>query len=239
MADEFTFGVYIPSYGRARRGVVTGKWFENPHYVVRKSQKNEYKKAGFPNIIAVDDDEIDDYAPVFNWIVDNAKEDVVAIVDDDVKNFMYRLEYNYQIEDMETCQAEFERLAQLIWDLDLGLAFGTATPTPYGYTSEIGWFGIPGAFKVVNRKKIKSRMDPDIPRAQDIDYVLQELLNNRVCLCARWLVDTPYEDKETNTSGSRYNQADIETSTAIMKSRWGKYFRYNEEKNTPIITIER
>lgn len=236
---DFTFGVYIPSYNRYERGMITGKLFEHPIHVVRKSQEEQYKEHGFTNVISVDDELVDGYSDVYNWIVSNANEDVIAIVDDDVKNFMYRLEYNYPIEDVETCQSEFERLAQLIWDLDLGLAFGSATPTPYVYTSEFGWFGIPGAFKIVNRKCIKAKMDTDLPRNTDIDYVLQELLKNRVCLNAKYLVDNPYNDRSTNTSGSTYNSNAIEASVDMMKLRWGKYFDYNANKNVPYIRVQR
>jgi len=236
---NFTFGVYIPSVGRYERGVITGKWFENPKHIVRKSQEQLYINAGFPNVIGVEDEEINQYSKVYNWIVDNAEEDVVAIVDDDVKNFIYRLERNYSIDDVETCQAEFERLAQLIYDLDIGVAFGSATPTPYVYTSEFGWYGIPGAFKVVNRKCIKARMDTELPRNTDIDYVLTELLLNRVCLNAKYLVDNPQEDDITNTTGSSYNREDIAASVEMMKAKWGKYFDYNANKNVPKILVNR
>lgn len=239
MADEFTFGVYIPSYSREKRGVVTGKLFENPKHVVRKSQEQAYLDAGFKNVIGVEDSLIGGYAKVYNWIVDNAEEDVIAIVDDDVKNFIYRLDINYPIDSVERCQAEFERLAQFLWDLDLGLAFGSATPTPYVYTSEFGWYGIPGAFKVVNRRCIKARMDEKLPRNTDIDYVLQELLHNRVCLNAKYLVDNPVEDRLTNTTGSTYNPRAIAASVEMMNLKWGRHFSYNEKRNVPYIVVER
>lgn len=151
---------------------------------------------------------------------------------------MYRLDYNYVIDDVETCQAEFERLAQLVYDLGIGLAFGSATAVPYDYTSEFGWLGIPGAFKIVNRKQIKARM-VSMPRNVDIDYVLQELLKNRICLNAKYLVDVPYKDKDTNKSGSSYDAAAIESSVQIMKAKWGKYFSYNFKKNVPHINVHR
>ena len=237
--DEFTFGVYIPTCGRYGRGMITGKLFESPKHVVRKSEEQAYADAGFVNIVAVEDKEIAGYAPVYNWIVDNAEEDVIVICDDDVKNFIYRTDTNVPITDVETCQAEFERLGQLIWDLDLGIAFGSATPTPYVYTSEFGWYGIPGAFKVVNRRCVKARMDTLLQRNTDIDYVLQELLKNRVCLNAKYLCDNPFEDDTTNTSGSKYNPTAIAASVEMMESRWGRHFSYNSKKNVPMIHVER
>ena len=236
---EFTFGVYIPTTKRYSRGVITGKWFLEPKHVVRESEKKLYEDAGFQNIIAVEDTLICSYSKVYNWIVKNAEEDVVVIADDDVKAFVYMLDYNYPIPDALTCQAEFERLGQLLLDLNIGLAFGPATPTPYNYTAEFRWSGIPGAFKVVNRKAIKAKMDTMLYRNTDIDYVLQELLKNRICLNANYLVDNPVEDDITNTTGANYNVAGINASVEIMKSRWGMYFSYNSKKNVPRIQVKR
>ena len=81
---DFTFGVYIPSYNRYARGMITGKLFEDPKHVVRKSQEKQYAEHGFKNIVSVDDRLVDGYSDVYNWIVENVEADVIAIVDDDV-----------------------------------------------------------------------------------------------------------------------------------------------------------
>lgn len=237
--NEITIGVYIPSVGRAERGMITGKLFESPKHIVRKSQEQEYKKMGFINVIGVEDNEIDGYGDVFNWIVENAKEDIIVIADDDIKAFSYLLERAYRIEDVETVQAEFERIGQILYDLDIGLAYGPATPAWYNYTCEFSFFGIPGAFKVINRKALKAKMDSELPRCTDIDFVLQELLLNRITLSVKWLVDSPYEDSTTSTSGSTYNAKGIQQAVEIMKARWGKYFSYNMKKNIPRIRVQR
>lgn len=237
--DEFSFGVYIISYNRASRGVITAKHFENPKHVVRKSQRDDYVAAGFENVISVDDDEIDNYDKAYNWVVDNSLEDVVAVVDDDISSFIYRLDTSKKIEDPMIVQAEFERLAQILHDLEIGLAFGPATPVPYGYTSEFGFLGIPGAFKIVNKACIKSRLDDSIPRNSDIDYVLNELLENRICLDAKYLCDIPKDDGDTFTSGSLYSMNDIVSSVEIMQAKWGRYFQYNLNKNVPKIMVQR
>lgn len=234
-----TFGVYIPSYNRSARGVVTGKLFENPHYVVRQSQKELYEKEGFPNVIGVEDEKVNRYSKVFNWIIENATEDIILIIDDDVKGMKYRLDSVEKIEDVETIQAEFERIGQMLWDLDLGLAFGTATAVPWSYTSEFRFSGVPGAFKLINRKKLKARMEYTFPRNVDIDFVLQEVLKNRICLNALYICGDPYIDKLTNTTGSRYNQDSIKASVEMMKLKWGKYFGYNFNSNVPKIFVKR
>lgn len=239
MEDEITFGVYIPSYKRYKRGVITGKLFENPKHVIRESQAQQYIDAGFPNVISVPDNEVRSYSRVYNWIVDNAEEDIVAIIDDDVKSFSYRLDKNYEFNSVDTVQAEFERLAQIIYDLGIGVAFTTATAVPWGYTSEFRWSGIPGAFKIVNRSKVRAVMDTTLPKHVDIDYVLQELVYNRICLNALYIVDNAYNDDSTNVSGSNYDSKMISASSDIMAARWGKYFSYDYKHNKPSILVKR
>ena len=131
---EFTFGVYIISVGRAKRGPITAKHFLEYTHVVRKSQEQEYIDNGFQNVWGIEDDLINGYDKVFNYLVDYAKDDVIAIVDDDVAQFLYREKDTVPIESPETVQAEFERIAQMLVDLRIGLAFGPPTAVPYNYT---------------------------------------------------------------------------------------------------------
>ncbi|MCI9507989.1 MAG: hypothetical protein HFF62_15745 [Oscillospiraceae bacterium] len=224
---EFTFGVYIISVGRAKRGPITAKHFLEYTHVVRKSQEQEYIDNGFQNVWGIEDELINGYDKVFNYLVDYAKDDVIAIVDDDIAQFLYREKDTVPIESPETVQAEFERIAQMLVDLRLGLAFGPPTAVPYNYTSEWSWTGMPGAFKLINRACIKARMDPKIWRNIDVDYVLQETLHNRICLDAKWLCCKDYVDKETHTSGSLYTYDDVQASLEVMKLRWGRYFDYS------------
>lgn len=224
---EFAFGVYIISHGRAASGPITAKNFETYKHVVRKSEEEEYAKNGFENILAIEDSLIDSYAKVFNYLQDNAEEDVIAIVDDDINYFEYREKETVPIESPETVQAEFERLAQMVYDLRIGLAYGPPTDTPYNYTSEFAWTGMPGAFKIVNRSCIKARMDPKADRNVDVDYVLQELLENRICLSAKWLCDKAFMEKNANVTGSRYTSDQLISSLELMKLRWGRYINYS------------
>ena len=237
--NEFTFKVYIISARRYSRGMITAKNFIDYCHVVRESEKEMYIKHGFNNVIAFPDEDINRYSKVFNYLVDNAPEDVIAIVDDDIDYFQYRNPFSKKIKDPEIVQSEFERLAQMIYDLDLGLAFGTPNASPYMYTGEFSWSGIPGAWKIVNRKHIKAKMDSAVYRNVDIDYVLQEVLKNRICLCARYLCAKGKRDKITNATGSVYSKSDIDNSIDEMKIRWGKYFQYNEKKNVPKIIARR
>ena len=79
------FGIYIPSYKRAAT-ISTHRLLEYYKVVVRNSEETEYLKA-IPkeNLIAVPDEEINNIVKVVNWIVDNSEEDVIAMIDDDMR----------------------------------------------------------------------------------------------------------------------------------------------------------
>lgn len=239
MADEFTFHVYIISSGRASRGPITAKNFLEYTHIVRKSQEADYIANGFENVVGVEDSKIRGYDRVFNYVVENAKEDVVAIVDDDIDYFQYRRDETYKIESAETVQAEFERLAQIIYDLDIGLAFNSPNGAPYKYTKEFAFVGMPSACKIVNRKAIKAKMNENINRNLDVDYVLQELLVNRICLNPKYIVLKEHPvDKLTRVTGTVCSYDDINHSLETMKLRWGAYFGYERINIKPIVYIK-
>lgn len=91
--EEVSLGIYIPSYKRAKT-CITHKWLENYRYVVRKSEERDYIAAGIPpeNILAVQDDQINGMVKVNQWLIDNAKEEIICILDDDIRRMVYRLD---------------------------------------------------------------------------------------------------------------------------------------------------
>lgn len=237
--SDCKFQVYIISSSRYERGMVTAKNFVDYKHVVRDSQKQLYIDHGFENVISFPDEDINAYSKVFNYLIEHAPEDVIAIVDDDIDHFKYRTNVTSKITDPEIVQAEFERLGQMIFDLGIGLAIGSPTSIPYNYTSEFSWFGIPGAWKIVNTKKCKARMDPEIYRNVDIDFVLQEVLMNRIVLDSKYLCSEGFIDKSTTTSGSVYSKKNIDDSIEMMELKWGRYFKYNAKNAVPMILVER
>lgn len=238
-AENGTFAVYVISVGRWARGVVTGKNLVSYRYVVRKSQEEQYRSNGFGDVLAVEDELINSYGKVFNYLVENAKEDVIAIVDDDIDHFVYRTDKLEDITDPEIVQAELMRLGQIIFDLNIGLCAGTPNGNIYSFNGEFAWSGIPGAWKVVNRRCIKARMDPSIGRNMDIDYVMQENLYNRIVLHERYLTSKEHRDEMTNTTGTVVSKNDIDVGLEKMELKWGKYFKYIKSRNLPVVRIKR
>ena len=233
------FGIYIPSYGRAET-TNTYKLVEYYKYVVRETQKADYLAAGIPeeNIIAVEDSKINSACKVCNWIIENAEEDVFAMLDDDIESFIYRLEKNVFFADPETVTLELERIGQLMYDLEIGYGFVDATAVPWGYSQEFAWKGISGGMRWVNKKKIVSRFDETVSHNADLNIVLNELLVNRICLNPKYLCIKAGTD--TNKGGmSEKVRADQVATIELMKKRWGKYFAYNFKTNKPTILVRR
>ena len=89
------FNIYIPSYKRYNDTTVY-KNLEYCTYVIRKSEEPYYKKLGV-NLLAVEDDKINSFTKVQNYLIENAPEDVICVIDDDVESFVYRLDKSIKI----------------------------------------------------------------------------------------------------------------------------------------------
>ncbi len=237
MNENNKFGIYIPSYHRWDT-TQTYKLLEYGTYVVRKSEEHEYKKVGIKDILAVDDIEIDSMVKVTNWVIDNTPEEVICMIDDDIEFCLYRLDKNESLTNPEIITAEFERIAQLIYDLDIGYASVDATPVPWNYGSEFEFKGTSGGMRWVNKNKFKSKFREEVAHNCDIDVVLHELLVNRIILKPKYLC--LHGGTDTNKGGnSSKKRSDQIACIELMKHKWGKYFEYDLKSNKPFIRVKR
>lgn len=234
---DLSLGIYVPSYGRAAT-TKTFQLLEYCTYVVRKSEEEAYKERGIKNIWAVNDCEIDNLCKVSNYIVDNAPEDIIFTIDDDVDHFIYRMDNNEVVSDMDIVMAEIERIAQLMLDLEIGFGAEDAAATPWNYCSEFAFKGTTGAMRWYNKKVYKSRFREEVYHNCDLDVMLHELLVNRITLKPMYLCVIAGTDINSggNSSKTRKEQVDC---VYEMKRRWGKYFDYNFENNKPRINVTR
>ena len=238
--EEATFAIYVPSYKRANR-ILTYRLFEKCKYLVRESEKAAYIEAGIAedDVWAVDDELINSGSKAYQYIMDNAPEDVFEIADDDIEDMKYMLSECRDIgKNVEIITSEMERIAQLMLDLDIGFGFVGVNAIPYNYDREFCWKQIPGAIKWFNRKKFVARRDERVTENFDIDLVLQELAVNRICLSPKYFYDKGVIDKNAGGNSER-KRADQIASINNMKAKWGKYFDYNFAKNKPIINVKR
>jgi len=236
MADA-TLGVYVMSYKRAD-AILTLDLLPDSTYVVRESEADEYRNAGITRLWAMPDDEVGNAIRTYWYIIDNAKEDIVFVADDDIKSLNYRLDRSTKIPDTDTIMAEIERIAQIMLDLRIGYAAIDATGVPYGYDGEFAFKGTSGSCKWVNKEIFKARPDERVKFNYDLDLILQELMINRIVLKPRYIIGVDMQDvnKGGDSMKLRQNQLD---SIMNMRRKWGKYFSYNFNNNRPYIRVDR
>ena len=235
--DEVSLGIYIPSYRRAKTAT-THKFLEYYKYVVRESEKAEYEAASVKNILAVDDELICGAVEVNQWLIDNAPEQLICILDDDIHHFYYRLDRQDSIENPELITSEIERIAQLMLDLGIGYCATDATTSIWNYDSEFSFKGTSGAVRWVNRAVFKAKCNKEIKFNWDLDIVLQELLVNRIILKPKYFCSKGLTDVNEGGASAKSRQDQI-VSINLMKSKWGRYFDYNLKNNNPYIRVER
>ena len=242
MVKEPTFNIYIPSYKRAKT-CTAHKFLEYGTYVVRKSEEAAYAEAlkdclDHIKILAVEDKLICGLTEVNQWLIDNAPEDCIAILDDDIHRFLYRMIDSEDIKDPEVVTSELERIGQLMLDLDIGFGATDATIRPWNYDAEFGFKGCAGAVRWVNRRAFKSKCVKELEYNYDLDLVLQELLYNRVILKPKYLCSKGLTDTNEGGASAKSRQDQI-ASIHLMQQKWGKYFDYNFKNNTPRINVKR
>lgn len=236
MSEELTVGIYVPSYKRAETSK-TCSFLKDCTYVVRKSEEEAYKKRGV-KVWSIEDEKIDSFCKVTNYINDNAPEDVIVQIDDDSPYMIYRLDKDVQLTDNDTIVDEIYRIAQCIYDLGIGFGCTSASPVPYGYTQEFTFVGSSGGIRFFNKSKYKARFNDEYENNCDIDVVLQELLVNRIILRPLYLVHNGNADTESGGIG-RSSRSEQLACVENMKKKWGKYFSYNIEHNRPRINVKR
>ena len=236
-----TFNIYVPSYMRADTAI-THKCLEYCTYVVRESEEEAYRETlgtfAEVSVLGVEDGEICSFAKVHNWLIENAPEDVICVLDDDIKHFAYIGEGNKKITDTSLVMCELERVAQIMLDLELAYMASVPSCTPYTYASEFRFVGTPGPFRWYYRKLVKGRYG-DLRFFCDVDFVLQELLFNRTAMrpCyfgAKYSIDT----LKGGNSGFLSQKKQME-DYGKLKKKWGKYAGFVLTYNRTRIMVER
>lgn len=218
-----TFNIYVPSYHRSD-AIMTAKLLEYCTYVVRESEKELYLAAGVESVLAVPDEKIDSCEKVHNWIIDNVPEDVVAVLDDDLKSVSFRLDNMYKLTDKQTITQEIERIAQLVSDMSIGYGASPSDMSVMYYDRPFKFVGVTSGLKFYNRKKLKARVPAGLRFLSDMDFELTELIANRVILipnyfCTEFCLDT---NKGGNNDTKSLDMFAAENE--VMKNKWGKYY---------------
>ncbi|MCA9497125.1 MAG: hypothetical protein KC589_09340 [Nanoarchaeota archaeon] len=224
-------GLYVISYNRWNE-INTYKFVPTSTYVVRKSQEENYKKAGIKKIWAVEDDLIDSWVNVMNYVVENAKENNIVIMDDDIIGFSYVHKIADWIEDTEIIRDELERISTIIYDLELGHGLFNFTPDARKYSQEFAFHGTGGSVYFFNREKVKSKFFNEAYAVADAEFQLQELLENRIVIYPQYITSKSNYNQGSNTQKRTLQK--VNDSILWTKRKWGKYFDVNEKWKTKI-----
>lgn len=239
-----TFNIYVMSYQRYNH-VVTQDIFEYCTYVVREKEAELYKQNGVRNLLIIPDD-----CPCWNfmdtlwWIIWNTPEDVIFISDDDITRFVYRMNDWLPInaenfaDPVATTTAEIERIAQILVDLDLGMAYDGPQKTLFAYDREWNFKGMPGHCRWINKKALKATYDYKDDAACDIDMAMQEMLYNRITLQPKYFLSDAGQ-MEVNEGGVTMTRQETLNIRLAMENKWGKYYQFDVRKNQAKINIKR
>ena len=99
--------------------------------------------------------------------------------------------------------------------------------------------GTSGAFKIVNKNFYKVKVDYDILYCNDIDAIFQELISNRIVLHPNYFISSACIDTNKGGMSSDRKRKYVFDSIAKMENKWGKYFSYDFDRNTPHIKVKR
>ena len=240
MSPSTLFNIYCMSYRRPDR-ILTKHLFEYCTYVVREEEAELYRKAGIDDMMAIPTGEVVGFMSTLYWIIDHAKEDVIFVADDDIEKFVYRMDDTTYLEkdglpDKEKITSEVERIAQLIYDLGIGLAFDQPTIAPYAYDAEFHFVGMPGHIRWINRKALKATLDRTDPAVSDVDMMMQELLKNRIILQPRYLCVKAGMDVNKGAERTRKEHLLL---VEAMQNKWGRYYGYNHKRNIAVLNVKR
>lgn len=232
-----TVGFYIPSYKRYDKLHDKKLLSAGCTYVVRKSEEQLYKAEGV-EVIAVEDEKINSLGKVRQWIIDNAKEDVVIQIDDDVKRLAYTFKNSTQYLTETQVIDEVMRISQILLDLELGFASLPMNPDPRRHVSEFSWKAITGGVCWFNKKSLRGKYEPNLMKV-DADFMMQELLYNRICIIPDYLC--LYAEYDTNKGGNNTNKSYIRLveDNDYLKKKWGRYYDFDYKSNKTKILVKR
>lgn len=224
-ANKSDLRVVIPSLGRARLALKAMALFRdcNPVVCVAESEQVEYRKSGHKNIVT-HPDEVTGIGRIRQWILDNFREHVLVMADDDVSHVwcnMYRS--GFAISDPQMVYEILASAANITEDLGAHV-FGFSQSwdvRKYNATKPFnlaGWVG--GVIGFAGRRNY--RFTENRLRA-DIDYCLQSLQADRI-----FFQDNRYGFVHQRfglpggNSANRSLQRDTDEIKYLLQ-KWGRY----------------
>lgn len=221
----------ILSRSRAEH-ITTHKILEEFTLVVPESEIPEYEKRvkTATEIVGIPDD-IHGLGAVRNWVLDRFDEEILIMLDDDIRQFILLLGQSPQIIKRP------ELIEQILLNcavmcLDAGLTLFSFSQKgdvrkyqhtePFKLNSWVGTIvGIIGReHRFTEQNKLKV----------DADYTLQVLRDKRIVWIDERYVFTCHRDNNSGGNGLYRTQELIDQENEFLKRKWGQYIRIRKQK---------
>lgn len=196
-------------------------------FLVPESQKEAYAQHLDNPIITCPDDTLG-IGKTKNFVLDNIKSRMVCIFDDDIKAIRYiGGAKNRRLEPLEAVFV-ICNLAQMADDLGVHtFSFAMRNPMTFDphkpFTLCSTYSGMTG---VIDRKY----HFPDLKLKTDVDYILQNLLYDRIVFFdCRYSIET-FIDSNTGGASLFRSEEKIKEERAVLCKKWGKYLKYKETR---------
>lgn len=190
--------------------------------VVPKSEVELYKEKISNPIIEIPD-EIEGLGNVRNWVLNNFEEEIVVMIDDDIKSF-------YCITNYRAYKTSKEEMVQVIINTavmakDMGVHCFGFTQTdirkyngcdPFTLCTWVGCIiGVIGRGDYFREDKYKV----------DIDFCLKKIMKDRIILCNNMYFAVQSRDNNVGGNSIYRTEEEYNNSLETLCKKWGKYLK--------------
>ena len=225
--------IYVPSYKRAG-DVLTRKVIPDSILAIHEFEKDYYKKKEGGELLVIPDDLRGNIAKVRNFILDNANDDKIVMLDDDVKAVGYHqdcnqnvMNYNQILDFLDNGYIMCKELGCSLWGINL-----QSDPKFYREYNPFSLLGaVLGTFSCHFKPEL--RYDEKLFLNEDYDFFLKNIKKYRKVLrFNKYYYVANHLNKKGGCGSYRLKDTEIEQAK-IMQKRWGsKVFRFDINKST-------
>ncbi len=225
--------IYVPSYKRAG-DVLTRKVIPDSILAIHEFEEKDYKKNDGGELLVIPDELRGNIAKVRNYILDNANDDKIVMVDDDVRSFGYHedcsqheMDYNKLLDFIDNGYSMCEELGCRLWGINL-----QSDPKFYRERHPITFLGaVLGTFSCHFKPEL--RYDEGLFLNEDYDFFLKNIKKYRKVLrFKKYYYVADHLNKAGGCGSYRLKDTEIEQAK-IMQKRWGsKVFRFDINRST-------
>jgi len=231
--------VIIPSYKRAD-SVITGKYLTKAIICCPVSQAEDYKKHNQNELLIIPDELDGNVSKKRNWILNNVKDDIICMIDDDVSAIaMYENDKRVILSEDEVYDfiEKYSEIAKAVgtclWGVNLlkdKIAYQEFRPFNF-------LVPVLGPFSV--HLNNPCRYDERLILKEDYDMSLQVIQRYRKLMRVNKFhyIVKQYRDGNSGGCTSYRNMEKEKQQMALLKSKWGKIVQIPKDDINPILRM--